>query len=186
MTSKHRKQTTGVVYRSHAIIRLILPSIITSYRVLTLPQLIYSINHAQPFAMWSLFLFAISTDLLDGYIARKLHVASLFGMYLDVISDFLFIFSLYLNFITKGMYPVWILFAILFCFGQFIVTNVLIKQIIYDPIGKHYGTFLFGGIGVTMLFPHPTNYSLETIGIGITTITSIVSRIYYFWSLRAE
>jgi hypothetical protein len=102
---------------------------------------------------------------------------------MDVTSDFLFAFSLYLNFINKGMYPVWILFAILFSFGEFIVTNVLIKQIIYDPIGKHYGTVLFSGIGITMLFPHPTIYTFVTIGIGITTITSIVSRIYYFWSL---
>ena len=63
---------------------------------------------------------------------------------------------------------------------QFIITNLFFKQTIYDPIGKYYGSLLFGGIGLTLLFPFQLTYSVVSFGIVISTLTSLISRLTYF------
>ena len=135
-----------------------IPNAITSLRLLILPHLVYSFNHQHMIATFALFLFAIGTDLADGYVARKLNVTSKLGGYLDVILDLTFIFGMYLNFIVKGIYSPWILVVIIAVFAQFVLSNLYLKKTVYDPVGKYYGSLLFGGIGLTILFSNQLIY----------------------------
>ena len=157
-----------------------IPNAITSLRLVTLPHLVYSFNHQITLVTYALFLFSIGTDIVDGYVARKLSSATNLGAYLDVTVDFLFISGMYLAFIIKGIYSPWILLIIVSVFIQFILSNMYVKQTIYDPIGKYFGSLLLGGIGLTLLFSDQLVYSIVTIGIVISTLASLFSRNILF------
>jgi phosphatidylglycerophosphate synthase len=131
-------------------------------------------------ASYMLFLLAISSDQLDGYLARKLNVASRFGAYFDILTDFLFISSVFVVFVLKQLYPFWVLALIGVMFLQFVVTNILVKQLIYDPVGKYYGSILYGCIGLTVFTANPLVSDLVAIGILGSTVASLFSRFTVF------
>ena len=157
-----------------------IPNLISSLRIIVLPHLIYSFNHGYTPLVYILFLFAIGTDLIDGYIARKLNVQSKVGAYLDVTVDFIFISGMYFVFISKGLYSPWLLVIISAIFILFILTNIYYGRTIYDQIGKYYGSLLLGGIGLTLLFQGQMTYNIVTIGIITSTSISILNRTWYF------
>jgi phosphatidylglycerophosphate synthase len=130
--------------------------------------------------VYCLFVFCIGTDLVDGFVARKLGISSKSGAFFDSIADFLFIYGLFGAFIVRGFYPSWIFVLLVFVFEQFILTSLYSKRAIYDPIGKYLGSLLFGGIGLTLLFPEQLVYNIVTIGIVFSTVASMVSRLAYF------
>ena len=120
---------------------------ITSLRVVAFPLLIYAFNQEIKAATYALFLFAVSTDFLDGYVAKKLETTSMLGSYFDVTADFLFVSGMFLVFILEGFYPSWILLLTIFVFSQFMLTSVYSKHAFYDTVGKYYGSLMYGGIG---------------------------------------
>ncbi|MCW4016417.1 MAG: CDP-alcohol phosphatidyltransferase family protein [Candidatus Bathyarchaeota archaeon] len=133
-----------------------------------------------------LFVFAVGTDLLDGYIAKKLEVTSRLGAYFDATADSLFVSSMLLVFVLEGLYQPWIVFLVVFVFVQFILTNMYLKRTIYDPVGKYYGSLMYGGIGLTMLFQQQLTYSIVTIGVVVATIATLFSRLVYILQLRGH
>jgi len=158
-----------------------IPNIITLLRLFALPHLVWSFNHEITIAIYALFLFSIGSDLADGYISRKIGAHSKFGANLDAVVDFLFINGMYIAFILKGLFSAWILFLIIFMFAQFILTNLYSRKTVYDPIGKYYGSLLFGGIGLTLLFPTQIMYNIVTVGIIVSTVAAILSRLIYLY-----
>ena len=154
--------------------------IVTSLRLVILPFLIYAFFHDLKIIVYFLFIFSIGTDLVDGFVARKLGVSSERGAFFDAIVDFLFIFVMFAAFMVKGFYPTWILFLLIFVFVLFMLTNLYSKRTLYDPIGKYLGSLLFGGIGLTLLFSVQLVYDIVTIGIVVSTAVSILSRLVYF------
>jgi phosphatidylglycerophosphate synthase len=156
-----------------------IPNAITLLRLVALPHLIWAFNHEITIVVYALFLFSIGSDLADGYISRKIGAVSRFGANLDTAVDFLFINGMYLTFILKRIYSAWLLFLIIFMFAQFIITNFYFRKTIYDPIGKYYGSLLFGGIGLTLLFPEQIMYNIVNIGIIVSTVSAIISRLAY-------
>jgi phosphatidylglycerophosphate synthase len=166
-------------------LRLSIPNAITLLRLLALPHLIWSFNHEITIAIYALFLFSIGSDLADGYISRKIRANSKFGANLDTAVDFIFINGMYLTFILKGIYLAWILLPIIFMFVHFILTNRYSRKTVYDPVGKYYGSLLFGGIGLTLLFPTHLMYNIVNIGIIVSTAAAILSRLVYFYKNKA-
>jgi len=158
-----------------------LPSAVSSLRFIVLPFLILSISNGLIFLVDFLFLLAIASDLADGYIARRMRVNSQFGANFDVTVDFLFIGGMFLYFTLMDLYPVWTLLLIVFMFVQFIVTSKASK-IVYDPIGKYYGSLLFGAIGLTLLFPESLVRDVIAICIVTFTAASLTSRL--LWLIR--
>ena len=158
----------------------IIPNVISFLRIIILPHLVYAFNHQITLVSYVLFIFAIGTDFVDGFIARKINSTSTLGAYFDVAFDFIFIFGMYFNFVITRIYSPLLLLMIVFVFSQFILSNIYLKQTIYDPIGKYYGSLLFGGIGLTLLFTHPLVYQTVTLGIIISTAAALISRLTYF------
>ena len=97
-----------------------IPSFITSIRVILAFILLFSL--IKGFFIFSiiLFLIAIATDGLDGYIARKLCVSSSSGAYFDIIADFILVLTVFIAFVISGIYPYWIIILILL---DFIIGN---------------------------------------------------------------
>ena len=171
-------------YNTKLKIKQNIPNIITLLRLIALPTLIYSFNYQSMLVTFTIFLASIATDIMDGYVARKLSFASKLGTYLDVFVDFLFITGMYLAFIINQIYSPWILLVIVFVFTQFILSNIILEHTIYDPIGKYFGSILFAGIGVTILSSDQLIYDIVTVLIVISALASLLSRLIYLLRQR--
>lgn len=155
-----------------------LPSLISLIRLIILPFFAYSFLFGFTLLGYGLFLFVVITDFLDGYSARKLQVTSKFGAYYDAAVDMIFIISMFGVFYISGFYPYWVILLILFMFVQFELTAFFLK-IIYDPVGKYYGSLLYGAIGLTLLFSGQLFYHFIIYAIVVVTALSLLSRIVY-------
>jgi phosphatidylglycerophosphate synthase len=157
----------------------LIPSLITSIRVILAFVLLYSIINNFGVLSITLFLIAIASDAIDGYIARKLGVTSPAGAYFDIIADFILVLTVFVAFVIDGIYPYWILILIVLVFLQFIASSKF-KVLIYDPLGKYYGSFLFLMIFITLLPIESLNYNLLLSLIVVFTLISLLSRYLYF------
>ncbi len=70
-----------------------IPNILSGLRLSSVPVLLVLARQGYAGAYFVLFIFALFTDLADGYLARKLHQESEFGARLDSWGDF----SLYIS-----------------------------------------------------------------------------------------
>jgi phosphatidylglycerophosphate synthase len=141
------------------------PWVITALRVVALPLLMYSFNQEIKAATYALFLFAVSTDFLDGYLAKKLETTSMLGSYFDVTADFVFVSGMFLVFVLEGFYQSWILLLIVFVFAH--------------PVGKYYGSLMYGGVGLTLLFHEQLMLDIVTVGIVVSTVAALFSRVAF-------
>ncbi len=68
-----------------------IPNILTVFRVILIPVfvvLFYIGKDTEPnFYAWLVFTIACVTDLIDGYLARKLNMSTKFGAFLDPVAD---------------------------------------------------------------------------------------------------
>ncbi len=160
-----------------------IPSAITLLRLMALPTLVFLLDSGLVIPADSIFLLAISSDLIDGYLARKLGVSSKFGANLDATVDFLFIGGIFLYYTIRGIYPAWLLMIIAAMFAQFLVTSHLTK-VAFDPFGKYYGSLLYGAIGLTMLFPQQIARDMITLAFVGVSGASLCSRLIYYFKRR--
>ncbi len=102
-----------------------LPNAITMLRVGIIPVLFFLLS--DPGQVWSLiiailFIMAAFTDLLDGYVARKYHIVTNIGKFLDPIADKLIVNTAMILMIPIGRIPAWI------------VAFIIIRDFIIDGI----------------------------------------------------
>jgi phosphatidylglycerophosphate synthase len=159
--------------------KALIPAGISSLRLAALPLFLYFFSTGS--AVLCLVIFGLSqvTDLIDGYLARKLKVASKAGAYFDAVVDFVFITGIFAAFTFKGYYPIWVLGLIAASFAQFIASSLYAKKL-YDPAGKYIGSVLYIAIGLTLLSPTPPVFLLVEVGFPAFVIVSMVTRAVSF------
>ena len=81
-------------------------------------------------------------------------------------------------FSVSGCYPYWVLLLILFKYAQFAITSFSL-EIIYDPVGKYYGSLLYGTIGLMLLFSGQAFYNFITLTLVAVSAASFFSRVAY-------
>ncbi len=157
---------------------ILVPTGITAFRIVLSILFLYLLING--FKIWAagIFILAILTDAFDGYFARKLDVSSDSGAYFDIIADFILVLVAFLTFIIIRIYPYWLLILIVLVFLQFIATSRF-NVLVYDPVGKYYGSFLFAVILITLVSPD-TFYNILFVIIILFTVISLVSRYLFF------
>jgi len=104
-----------------------LPNILTLFRILLTPLFIYILFwggvNGYPWAL-AIFITAGITDIIDGYLARRLKVESSFGKMLDPAADKILILSAFISFVTMDLIYLWMVIII-------ILRDVLITAIRY-------------------------------------------------------
>jgi phosphatidylglycerophosphate synthase len=156
-----------------------IPSSISALRLLALPIFLYYFAAGNILACIIVFGLSQVTDLIDGYAARKLNVASKAGAYFDVVTDFVFITCIFTAFTLSGYYPAWIMAIIAASFAQFIASSIYTKKL-YDPLGRYIGSVLYIAIGLTLLSPTPAIFTVVEVGFPMFALTSFVTRTASF------
>ncbi len=180
-----------------------IPNLLGLFRIITTPLLVWLIISLQPagylWAVLLLILMAIS-DLADGKIARRLNVVSPLGIFLDTISDKIFVTGALLPMVQIGLLSGWVAFVIIV--REFIVSGLrsfaaaegvvisagqlgkqkLVIQVVAliwcllaanSAEGGLLGVFAGGTVGWLL--------SLWPIAMGLAVIWTLASGIEYVW-----
>lgn len=93
-----------------------LPNKLTMLRVVMIPVFVlilyidFPLNHLVALAV---FILACITDTLDGYIARKYHLITDFGKFMDPIADKLLVTAAMLVFVDWHLMPAWVVIVVI-------------------------------------------------------------------------
>ena len=95
-----------------------LPNKLTILRVIMIPifvifMLVPITGSADKWIALALFIIASLTDLLDGYIARKYHLVTNFGKFMDPLADKLLVCSALICLVELCKIPSWVVIIII-------------------------------------------------------------------------
>lgn len=94
-----------------------LPNKLTIFRVILIPFFVlFLLVGITPYDKWialAIFIIASLTDFLDGHIARKYHLVTNFGKFMDPLADKLLVCSALICLIELDRIPSWIVIVII-------------------------------------------------------------------------
>jgi CDP-diacylglycerol--glycerol-3-phosphate 3-phosphatidyltransferase len=93
-----------------------IPNLLTFARILMIPLCLWFLDQDTPRAgFWSAIVFTLAaiTDILDGYLARKLGVVSVLGKLIDPLADKLIVMATLVWLVPMGRMPAWAVIVLL-------------------------------------------------------------------------
>ena len=102
-----------------------LPNLLSLIRLVATALVVAFVLIDQP---WSflvatvLFLLASVTDFFDGYLARRFHVTSSLGVFLDLTADKIFVAAILIALLQINLVPAWVVLIIVA--REFLVTGL--------------------------------------------------------------
>ena len=183
-----------IISISNLIILKQIPNTISILRALSTFLIGYALSIDESFWQWfaqALFIVAVSSDFLDGYLARKFDAVSALGKVLDASVDKLFFFGLLFFFVFNDIFSLTSigLFLILHIIRDIAVTaircNLLKKGIAVNVLSTgqiktaFQFVFLFLGMLISLL-EFQLNQGMISIGDWIEKLTTLAYYIYGF------
>jgi len=110
-----------------------IPNFISICRLLLVPAVVYLIVTGEFLAAFWVFVVAGVSDAVDGIIARKFHMQSELGGYLDPLADKALLVSIYVSLGILGEMPVWLVFLVA-SRDVFIVCAVMLSWMMSMPV----------------------------------------------------
>jgi len=104
MTSQPRSQIWNI------------PNILTLLRIALIPvMVVLLLSDSRSDGFWAAAVFAVAstTDWLDGYLARRMQIVTVFGKFLDPIADKLMVMAALIMILPFGRVPAWMVLVIL-------------------------------------------------------------------------
>ena len=93
-----------------------IPNILTMMRIAAIPLMaFFLLSPSKPAGFWAAAIFALAsiTDWLDGYLARRMGIVTVFGKFLDPIADKLIVMAAMIMILPFGRVPAWMVLVIL-------------------------------------------------------------------------
>src|SRR5208337_5017662 len=93
-----------------------LPNLLTFGRIVAIPFFVWLLDTPTPArGFWACIVFTLAavTDLLDGYLARKLGVVSVLGKFLDPLADKLIVMAALVWLVPMGRIDAWVVVLLL-------------------------------------------------------------------------
>ncbi len=156
-----------------------IPNLLTASRLILAALLAVALWQYRP--GWALLWWgtAVLTDVLDGWLARRLGVCSTRGALFDAVTDFVLLWSAFAVWVWRGAYPAWFLLLLALLFGQFLL-SARRGWLVYDPVGKYYGAALYAALGALLLLPdYLLSYALLAGLTGLAAV-SLASRLFMY------
>jgi cardiolipin synthase len=91
---------------------LSIPNLITLARILSVPIVVWAITSGQMRIAFLVFLAAGISDGVDGFLAKRFHMASELGAYLDPLADKALIVSIYVSLGVAGALPIFLVILV--------------------------------------------------------------------------
>src|SRR5208283_59118 len=92
--------------------RLSIPNLITLGRIILVPIVVWAIMSEEMRLAFFLFLAAGISDAVDGFLAKRFHMASELGAYLDPLADKALIVSIYISLGIAGALPIFLVILV--------------------------------------------------------------------------
>jgi cardiolipin synthase (CMP-forming) len=91
---------------------LSIPNLITLGRILLVPVVVWAITSGEMRIAFLLFLAAGISDAIDGFLAKRFHMTSELGAYLDPLADKALIVSIYIALGIAGALPIFLVILV--------------------------------------------------------------------------
>lgn len=175
-----------------------LPNRLTLMRILVIPVMVIifyipylndntiflNISYAN-FINLILFCLASMTDYLDGYLARKMNLVSVFGKFADPLADKMLVFTAMVLLLAQGVVPTWVVVVILV--REFTVSGIRLVSVEKGTVIaasklakiKTFTTM----VALIVLFLFQINDVVELVGqilLYVATLITIISGVQYF------
>lgn len=124
------------------------PNMLTCLRLVMIIPMVYCFLSDMRKAALGFFLLASLTDLLDGYIARRLQIVSNFGKVMDPLADKLMLLSAVLCLFSQGDLPT-VVIVIVFAKELLMIT---VGAILYRTLHMIIPANVIGKIGTVLFF----------------------------------
>ena len=118
---------------SQAGFHLSIPNLITLGRILLVPVVVWAIASGAMWIAFVLFLGAGLSDAVDGYLAKRFHMTTELGAYLDPLADKALIVSIYIALGVNGLIPGWLVILVV-SRDIMIVGAVMLSWLVGIPI----------------------------------------------------
>lgn len=121
-----------------------IPNLLTVSRIgLTGFFMLALFSHSPAGRVWALGIFGLAalTDLFDGWLARRWHQESAFGVLMDPIADKVLVLAAFLSFVELRLVPAWM--VVLIVSREFVITGLRLvavrqgKVLAAERGGKH-------------------------------------------------
>lgn len=89
-----------------------IPNVITLARILLVPIIVWAIASGQMKIAFGIFVVAGVSDAIDGFLAKRFHMASELGALLDPLADKTLLVSIYVALGIWGAFPRWIVILV--------------------------------------------------------------------------
>lgn len=147
-----------------------IPNILSITRIILIPVVIFALFKLSLLWFLTLMLIAASTDIADGWLARKLSQETKIGSVLDISADRLFVISLF------------IALAIKFDLSVYLISAMLFRDIVVI-IGRIVIHFKYKFSQATMIV-RPSFFGKLTTAVQVITIMSITIGIFHIYFIQ--
>jgi CDP-diacylglycerol--glycerol-3-phosphate 3-phosphatidyltransferase len=162
-----------------------LPNILTMGRVAVIPVVILLLDRGTPKdCVWAAIVYSAAaiTDLLDGYLARRMNVVSLLGKFLDPLADKLLVMASLVYMIPMGRIPEW---AVVLLLAREISVTALRSIASSEGVviatgddGKTKTALQMIGI-LALIIGYPYHLSLPGIDLGVVDLVYVGRALVY-------
>ena len=154
---------------------------LTMIRVVLIPVFIVLLYLGRTIPALAVFIVASVTDFVDGYVARKYNLVTVFGKCMDPLADKLLVMSAMAWFVEVGWMPGWAFFIVLA--REIAVTGlrlVAVEQGLVIAAGKSGKVKTASTmVGIILMLAVPGDL-LNLICVAVIVITTVYSGIEYF------
>jgi len=150
----------------------------------------------------ALFLLASITDFFDGYLARRFHVASPLGVFLDLTADKIFVAAILIGLVQIDLVPAWIVIIIVAreflvtglrsmaaAIGKVIPAGIWGKQKTFITLVAMGGILLAKGLGAQYLslFPPRLVFTSQTLNVAeiMLLVADALLLVAVFWTIMS-
>jgi CDP-diacylglycerol---glycerol-3-phosphate 3-phosphatidyltransferase len=162
-----------------------LPNALTMVRIVMIPLCLWFLDQDTPRAgFWAAIVFtcAAITDVLDGFLARKLGLVSVLGKLIDPLADKLMVMACLVWMVRMGRMPSWVVVVLL---GRELTVQSLRSVAASEGViisagqeGKTKTALQMVGI-ITLLSGYPYHLSYAGIDLGVVDLANVGRMLVY-------
>ena len=165
-----------------------IPNLITIARIVLVPIVIWAISSGAMGWAFVLFLVAGMSDAVDGFLAKRFHMATELGAYLDPLADKALLVSIYVTLGINDHLPRWLVILVvsrdIMILGGLLLAWVLghpmkVKPLIVSKLNTAaqivLASVVLGTLGLGYAVPRVT--LALTVTVALTTVLSIAAYV---------